>query len=291
MLIGLFSFVGIANATLIPMVNTLVGELVSPDRRASAIGWTVGGMFLIYLIGMLVIGFIATIGWRITMVIVIVPVGVLTGIMCRSYIPDQKTSSENKTSLRDLFRGYKNILSNKSAIGVILGTILGFPTWYFYVVYGPSFYRQVFNLSASSISIALVFLIISGIIGSFTVGRLVQRTSEKTVLLSTTTFLGVITLIVFRIPNFWVTYFLTLIAMFSGGVLLTVSNSFALAQIPEYRGTMMSLHGVADSSASVISAGLGGTLLLLYGYGGSSIVLGVIGILSALVLYLLTSNQ
>ena len=225
------------------------------------------------------------------MVIIIVPVGVLTGIMCRSCIPGQKKSSDNQASLRDLFRGYKNLLSNKSAIGVILGTILGFPTWYFYVVYGPSFYRQVFNLSASSISIALIFLIISGIVGSFTVGRLVQRTSEKTVLLSATTFLGVISLIVFRIPNFWVTYFLTLIAMFSGGVLLTVSNSFALAQIPEYRGTMMSLHGVADSSASVISAGLGGTLLLLYGYGGSSIVLGVIGILSAVVLYLFTSNQ
>ena len=76
MLIGIFSFVGIANATVIPMVNTLVGELVSPDRRASAIGWTVGGMFLIYLIGMLVIGFIATMGWRMTMVMIIVPVGV-----------------------------------------------------------------------------------------------------------------------------------------------------------------------------------------------------------------------
>jgi predicted MFS family arabinose efflux permease len=275
---------------VLPMVNTIIGKFVSPDRRASVIGMTVGGMFLIYLVGMLSVGLISNIGWRRVMVIVVVPVGVLVGILCRYRLPEQTKISDDQVSISDLFRGYMKLLRNKSAIGCILGTLLGFTPWYFYVIYGASFYRQKFLLSAGSVSIAVIFLMISAIIGSFTVGRLVKRASEKTVLLFFTTLLGAITLFTFRIPSFWVTYAASLIACFSGGILITISSSFALGQIPEYSGTMMSLHSAADSMGSSIAAGLGGSLLLFYGYELGSSALGALGLLGAFVLYILTSN-
>lgn len=225
------------------------------------------------------------------MVLVIVPVGVLTSILCRYSIPDQGKSSENQVSLRDLFVGYMGLLRNRSAIGCILGTILGFSTWYFYLVYGASFYRQKFLMSPSSISIALIFITLFFIIGSLAAGRLVKKAGEKTTLLIFTGILGAITLFVFRTSSFWVAYIPTLIAGFSAGAMITVSSSFALTQIPEYRGTMMSLHAAADSMGWTIAAGLGGTLLLVYGYGLGSIVVGVLGILGAVVLLVLTSNQ
>ena len=79
-------------------------------------------------------------------------------------------------------------------------------------------------------------------------------------------------------------------ACFSGGVLITISSSFALGQIPEYSGTMMSLHSAADSMGSSIAAGLGGSMLLVYGYELSSGAVGALGILGAIVLYVITSN-
>lgn len=72
--------------------------------------------------------------------------------------------------------------------------------------------------------------------------------------------------------------------------MITISNSYALGQIPEYSGTMMSLHSAADSFASAIAAGLGGSLLLVYGYELGSGAVGVLGIFGSLVLYILTSN-
>ena len=290
MFIMVYALVGVANALVMPMVSTIIGEVVPPDRHASVIGMTVGGMFLIYLIGMLAVGLISNIGWRLVMIVVVVPVGVLVGIMCRTCVPDQKKVLDDQVSINDLFKGYMQLLRNKSAMGVILGTILGFTPWYFYVIYGASFYRQKFLMSAGSVSIAVIFLMVSAIIGSFTVGRFLKMASEKKVLLFFTALLGSSTLFTFRIPSFWVTYAASLIACYAGGVLLTISSSFALGQIPEYSGTMMSLHAAADSMGSSIAAGLGGSLLLVYGYELGSSVVGAIGILGVIVLYLLTSN-
>ena len=290
-LIAVYSLVGIANALVLPMVNTLIGELVSPERRTSVIGWTVGGMSLIYFIGVLSAGFLSNLGWKMTMVLVVVPVGVLTCIMCRNYVPSQNNGSEDKVSFRELFTGYVKLLRNKSAIGCILGTVLSFSVWYFYLVYGASYFREVFQISPSYMSVIMIFFIVFFIIGSLSAGRLVKRFNEKTSLLIFTGGLGIVTIFVFHIPNFWATLLITLIACFSGGVMITVSSSYALSQIPEYSGTMMSLHAAADSFGLAISSGLGGTFLLLYGYGIGSSILGVFGVIGAIILLLFTSKQ
>ena len=75
---------------------------------------------------------------------------------------------------------------------------------------------------------------------------------------------------------------------FAGGIMITVSSSFALAQIPEYSGTMMSIHAASDSFGFMVSAGLGGTLLLLFDYGMGSTVIGLLGILGAVILQIMT---
>jgi predicted MFS family arabinose efflux permease len=290
-LIVLNSLVGIANALVLPMVNTLIGELVSPERRTSVIGWTVGGMSLIYFIGILAAGFLSYLGWKTTMVLVVVPVGILTSIMCRSFIPSQNKSSDSQVTISELFTGYMKLLRNKSAIGCILGTILSFNVWYFYIIYGASYYREVYKISPSYISIMMIFFVVFFIIGSLSAGSLVKKTNEKTALLIFTGGLGFVSMFVLHIPNFWVSFLIVLIACFSGGVMITVSSSYALSQIPEFSGTMMSLHAAADSFGYAIAAGLGGTLLLLYGYSIGASILGAFGVVGAIILLLFTSKQ
>lgn len=290
-LIVVYSLVGIANALILPMVNTLIGELVSPERRTSVIGWTVGGMSLIYFIGILSAGFLSYLGWKMTMVLVVAPVGVLTCIMCRNFIPSQNKGPENQVSFGELFTGYMKLLRNKSAIGCIVGTILSFSVWYFYLVYGASYFREAFQISPSYMSVIMIFFVVFFIIGSLSAGRLVKRFDEKISLLIFTGVLGIVTIFVFHIPNFWAAFLITLIACFSAGAMITVSSSYALSQIPEYSGTMMSLHAAADSFGSAISAGLGGTFLLLYGYGIGSSILGLFGVIGAVVLLIFTSKQ
>ena len=290
-LIGVFSFVGIGNALVIPMVNTLIGELVAPERRTSVIGMTVGGMSLIYFLGVLAAGFLSYLGWKLPMLLVIAPIGIITGLICRNCIPSRDTGSDSQASFKDLFKGYMNVLRNKSAIGCLISTVLGFSVWYFYPVYGASFFRQVYNIDPGMISTLVVFIILAFIMGSVSASRFVNRIGEKTTLVICTGIIGVFTILAFRVPSFYLAYLLSLAAGFAGGIMITASSSFALSQIPEYSGTMMSIHAASDSFGFMISAGLGGTLLLLYGYDMGSTVLGVLGIIGAVILLILTQKN
>jgi predicted MFS family arabinose efflux permease len=287
-LIGVFSFVGIGNALVIPMINTLIGELVAPDKHTSVIGYTVGGMSFIYFLGVLSAGFLSYLGWRLPIVLVIAPIGIITSIMCRTCIPSQDIGPDSQTSMKDLFKGYMNVLRNRSAIGCLICTVLSFSVWYFYPIYGASFFRQVYNIDPGMISALVIFITVAFIIGSISAGRLVNLADEKTILAICTGMVGALTLIVFRIPSFWIAYFLSLLVGFSAGAMITVSSSYALSQIPEYKGTMMSIHSASDSFGFMISAGLGGTLLLLYDYEMSSTTLGLLGIIGAVILLTLT---
>jgi predicted MFS family arabinose efflux permease len=56
----------------------------------------------------------------------------------------------------------------------------------------------------------------------------------------------------------------------------TVSESLTLEQVPALRGTVMSLNGIALSIGVTVASGLGGLLLLSFGYGG----LGFLGLFS-----------
>jgi len=71
-------------------------------------------------------------------------------------------------------------------------------------------------------------------------------------------------------------------------MMITVSSSFSLEQIPEFRGTMMSLHSAAVSIGGTLAAMIGGVLLIAYGYSGYAIAMGILGVAGALVFQFLT---
>jgi predicted MFS family arabinose efflux permease len=60
-------------------------------------------------------------------------------------------------------------------------------------------------------------------------------------------------------------------------------DSLTLEQVPEYRGTLMSLNAVARSTGATVGAMLGGALLLIYGYGVFGLVMGALGLAAALI--------
>ena len=128
------------------------------------------------------------------------------------------------------------------------------------------------------------------IVGSLSASRFVKRMGEKTVVLASTGLVGLVTLVAYNSPTFWVSYLFTIVACFSAGVRATSSSSFSLAQMPEYRGTMMSLHSAGASLGGTITVLFGGLLLLSYGYSVCAMVLGVFALLGTLVYQFMTSD-
>ena len=169
MLLAFYSLAGIAISMVNPMVNTLIGSHIQPEKRTTVMGWTIAGLSIIYLLGSLSSGYFAPWGWRMALMLVVVPLSLLTCILCRLHIPGVK--QENITSVNSLFSGYGAVLRNKSALGCIIGTVLGLTTWNIYLIYGASYWRQVFAIQVTTIALAMIFTSLSYTAGSLLTGK------------------------------------------------------------------------------------------------------------------------
>ena len=290
MLLVFFALSGVATSMVTPMINTLIGRLVPPGRRVDVMGWTVAGLALIYLAGSLSAGFISPWGWRTAMVLVVVPMTIINLFLFTSQVPNDKVGPKAGASIASLLEGYRALLRSKSAIGCILGTMLSLAMWSALLIYGASYWRQVFNVPTTTTATYMVFTSLSYVAGSLLVGRFTKRIGVRGLLLYTTGVLGVFTLFLFNVPSFLVAIILAAVASFFAGMLITLSSSFSLEQIPEYRGTMMSIHAAAASLGATLAAAIGGFLLVAYSYGLYSIVMGIIGIVGAFIYMFMTSE-
>jgi len=281
-----FSLSGIANAMVYPMINALIGELIPIEKRTSAIGWTIAGLALTYLVGALAANYVSSIlGWRIALLLIVTPITLVTLVLVYLMTPRIRNDSKNAMSFSGYFGGYAEILKNKSALACLLGTILGLATWSLYLVYGASFWRQVYGLSRGFISIVMVILPLSYIVGSLLAGRLTEKLGRKSLSALAVVLLGACTLAAFSAPFALLSIGLSTVSSFFAGMMLSVSTSLTLEQLPRYKGTMMSIHSAATSMGSMTVAILGGVILLFSNYSIFGFVMGLIGIIGALIFF------
>jgi len=74
------------------------------------------------------------------------------------------------------------------------------------------------------------------------------------------------------------------------GMVASSANSLSLEQVPKRRGTMMSIDSAAVNLGSAIGTYVGGLMLIAFDYEGLGIVLGAMGIISALVFLLFAKD-
>ena len=173
-------------------------------------------------------------------------------------------------------------------MGCILGTVLGLAAWNTTLIYGSSFIRQVFGIPLQTLVLVNIFLTLTYIVGSLVSSKITKFLGFKKTLLIAAVVLGCFTFFSFNAPSYLLAFILFIPVGFSAGMIVTVSSSFSLEQIPEFRGTMMSLHSAATSLGGTLAASIGGFLLIAYGYGGYAIVMGILGIISAVIFQFLT---
>lgn len=70
------------------------------------------------------------------------------------------------------------------------------------------------------------------------------------------------------------------------GLRSTASTSLTIEQVPQFRGTMMSMNSASTSMSGVLGSGLGGLALLMYGYQALGPSLGLLGQASGIITYL-----
>jgi MFS family permease len=131
------------------------------------------------------------------------------------------------------------------------------------------------------------------LVGLFaTLGNLIERPirkrGRKAATVVSVLFAGFFTVSYALARSFLVSVMLMFGAGLFDGLAASSSMSLTLEQMPDLRGTMMSLFAAFTGIGVVIGAGIGGLTLILYNYEVLGMILGSMGIIAAIIFRFLT---
>jgi predicted MFS family arabinose efflux permease len=283
-----YSLNGSAQAMIGPMSNALVGDNVALVKRASAIGRINAAGSLAFLIGAPIMGILASFeGWRIAVLVFIIPISLIAIPFVGVSIPSEKRSSSADRTSDAYGKSFTTILSNKSAIGCLVGNLFRVAVATALLSYGTAFTIERFGLTIRSASIVILLVALFATLGNL-IERPIRKRGRKASTVASVLFAGLFTISYAYAPSFLVSIMFMFCAALFDGLAASASMSLTLEQVPELRGTMMSLFGAFTGGGAAIGAGIGGLTLILYNYEVLGITLGSMGIIAATIFEFIT---
>jgi predicted MFS family arabinose efflux permease len=286
-----YSLSGLGGAMVSPMCVTLIGEHFPLGKRAIAVGWIVAGGALSYVIGAPIIALTASLGgWRLTIIGFVMPILIASLLLAFISLPPISHSHQPTVNEKTHLRSFKDVLSNRSAVACLIGDALRSASFIAVLIYGASFFRKRFLVSVDFASVIILGAASCYTLGSLISGRVVNRVGRKTSTVLTAFLAGIFVITYTCVPNLWLSLTLNLVDSWFFGMVASAANSLTLEQVPEFRGTMMSIDTATINMGSAFGTALGGLALLSFGYEGLGIALGIMGVVAAVVFYLLTTD-
>ena len=286
-----YSLSGIGGAMVFPMMGTIIGETLRSEERSTALGLITAGQPISFVIGSPIVAYIAsTQGWRMSFIFYVLPVIVISFLVTSFGIPKQ-TIKRGGAIGSSSFEGYKGVISNKSAVSCLLGALIFQASMFTAWTYVISFLREDFLIPQSWATVLISLMAVCSALGSLTVGQIVSKFGKKLTTSVLALVLGLSAIIVYCSGSLWVSLALVFPWAYVAGAGYVSADTLTLDQVPEYRGTLMSLNTVARSIGMTLGGILGGSLLLIYNYNIFGMVIGLVGIVSAVVYRLFTEES
>lgn len=285
-----YSLAGIAGAMVFPMLGTIIGETLPPEERSKALGLVSAGQPVSFVFGSSVVAYIASSqGWRMAFLYYMIPVVTLSFLVVSIGIPKQSLLRENRSGSGRLV-GYKGVLSSRSALSCLLGALLFQASMFTAWTYVVSFLREDYLIPQSWATALLSVMALCSALGSITVERIVTRFGKKGATTLLAFVLGLTVVIAYNPFSLWVSLFFVFLWAYVAAAGYVSGDTLTLDQVPEYRGTLMSLNVVARNLGATLGGLLGGSLLLFTNYNFFGVVMGMIGVASAVVYRLFTQE-
>jgi len=280
---------GLGVAMVAPMIMTLIGENLSQEKRSGAIGLIVASTPMLSTLTGLIIRRITGFGWRTAYLIYVLPIALISLILSflgLASLRDRERTGQEKSILD----GFRKILGNRSALSCLIATSLAMAAWISVMSYGISFYREQYLVPTDWAGFIWSGLALCFTLGSLLTGRLVDLFGRKPLSLVGALIVGVSAALFTYFASFVVSVFFALLASFFAGLRHSVSNSLSLEQVPEYRGSMMSLNSGFISLGAAMGSAIGGLALTYGDYSVLGVSLGFLGMVAALIYYLFTND-
>jgi predicted MFS family arabinose efflux permease len=286
-----YAFEGAGSIMVGIMGYTMVGEFLPSQRRAKTVGYLVAATSLATLIGIPLITLITSFGgWQLNFLLFVLPASVLGLVLAFIALPQKSTIKPPVMDRNAYLMSFKQVLQNKSAVSSLVGGLL-VGAAAAVGAFALTFYRQQFSVSlgfAAGISFVAISMYV---VASLVVGRLVHKTGAKMLAVISAIGNGILILIFFFMPSAWIAIPLDMTHVWFGAAAFTAFQCLALDQVPQSRGTMMSMKAMFLTIGSAIGAAIGGAMLILFGsYQAVGIALGTISLASAAVFYFLTRD-
>ncbi len=279
---------GLAGPMITPMTTTLVAKHLPLQKRTRVFGLLAAAGSFSWVIGFILIRFISDIGgWRLSFLAYALPFPLLSLLLAFKGLPSESASSQTSSSTGSLIEGYKGVLSSRSADACLVCDALAGAVWSGFTAYGASFYRQQFLASKGAVTYFMMGAAITYALGALISSRFVNKFGRKPVTLVSAIMAGLFVLFVTIVPNLWVSVALSLTGYLFMGLRSTAATSLTIEQVPQFRGTMMSMNSASANLSGVLGSGLGGLALLMYGYQALGPSLGLLGLASGIIMYLI----
>ena len=290
--ISSYCMFGIGLAMTSPMTVAMVGDLLPREKRVAGMGWVMAGLAASFAVGAPIIALMSDHGgWRFALLAYVLPVCAVGLLVTGLWIPNPPQNPHPTTIAPHWIDGFKSIISNRSAAACVVGTALATATAQLSVLYSASFFRERFLASTFLASTIVLVTTSFYTFGSISCSKLVGRVGGlKSLTVMTSLLVAVMLMLYTNVPVLWLSATLAALVALLSGIRFTSSNSLALEQIPQLRGSMMSVSRAADDLGAVIGTVLGGLALYSFGYGALGITLGTMSVAAAIVYYFLAKE-
>jgi DHA1 family inner membrane transport protein len=279
----IFSLSGVGAAMANPMSQSILGEYLPLDRRASTMGWMLGASAAAYLIGAPVFAYISGIGgWRWAFLGFILPMTALSLTFAAYGLP--RPRDDEGSGGGGVLEAFRAVFTSASAAACLLGNLIINATWGTHLSYSSSLLRQRFLVSTGFASLSTIVGATCFIVGSVSSGRLVNRFGRRRLAVILAIPAGLSLVGVYNLEFLPVVLISSWLGALFNGMLFSAASNLTLEQLPRFRGTMMSISAATGSFGSAMGTAFGGWLLVTYYYNQLGWFMGVINVV-ALVLY------
>ncbi len=275
-----FALEGFGTIMVLSMGLTMIGEYVPLEKKAKAASYLVASGSAAYLIGVVIINRITNFGgWQLNFLLLTLPVSALGLILAFYVLPNRQNAKlELPTQEKNAYwPTFRRILKNKSAILYLIGYTISAT-----VVTGSfamSFYMQEYGLSINSVTAISMIALATTVIASLVTGRIISKRGAKILIIASAIVDGIFTMIFVFMPSYSLAIPFDMVHVWMSATIFVGFTALALDQVPESRGTFISIRSMFRYIGIAIGAAIGATLLSNFAsYQAVGIVFGAISI-------------
>lgn len=252
---------GIGSLMVVAMGAALFGRFLPLENRPKAMGWLASSATLAYVIGAPLSGFIAgAASWRYVLLWFFLPISIAGLILAYINIPPTPKEKQGVIGKGTYLSSFKQVLMNRSAAACLTSVML-YMVSHAWGLYAMTFYRTRFAVTLQGTSLILLFVTMTYTIGAVVGGRLVNRVGRQRLTILCATVASTLMVIFVFMPNLWIVLPLDILSTLFRGVGFTAAYNLGLEQVPQARGTYMSLSGMFFSLGSIIGTSIGSIVL------------------------------